>query len=119
MTKRLRARAERVRQTASPAALRREAYPAFTAFARGYLHEDFPAVHGTIRDAAAAFAADANSDERRQLVAELELLAHALRVLPMREFRRFITEDLGSRWIPDTHDEFVELLDVIRGTLRA
>ena len=54
MTKRLRDRAARVSQAAG-AGLRREAFPALTAFAKGYLHEDFPEVHGSARDAAAAF----------------------------------------------------------------
>ena len=54
MTKRLRDRAPRVGQAAAPG-LRREAFPALTAFAKGYLHEDFPEIHGSARVAAAAF----------------------------------------------------------------
>jgi hypothetical protein len=105
MTKRLRDRAP---------GLRREAFPALTAFARGYLHEDFPEVHGSARDAAAAFAADAGSEERRQVIEELESLLQLLASLPARAMRRFLTDDLGSRWQPKSREELVEVLEVMR-----
>jgi len=115
MTKRLRDRAPRVGQAATALGLRREAFPALTAFAKGYLHEDFPEVHGSARDAAAAFAAEASPEERRQLVDELQSLTRVLAGLPVRVVRRFVTDDLGSRWEPKSREELLELLDVIRG----
>ena len=42
--------------------LRREAFPALRAFLRGYLHQDYAAVHGSMRAAADAFRADASAD---------------------------------------------------------
>ena len=114
MTTRRRDRAARVSQAAG-AGLRREAFPALTAFAKGYLHEDFPEVHGSARDAAAAFSSEASPEERRQLAGELESLTSLLARLPVRAVRRFITDDVGSRWEPKSREELVELLEVIRG----
>jgi hypothetical protein len=94
--------------------LRREAFPAIRAFARGYLHEDFPEVHGSIRQAAAAFRDDASADERERLVDELERLAEILASKPARLLRQFIVEDLGSGWAPKSREELLELLGALR-----
>ena len=115
MTKRLRPRAERLRSAASAPGLRREAFPALMAFVRGYLHEDFPEVHGSPREAAAAFAAEASPEERRQVVDELQSLTRVLAGVPVRVLRRFITDDLGSRWEPRSREELLDLLEVLRG----
>jgi hypothetical protein len=96
--------------------LRGTDFPVLTSFARGYLHEDFPEAHGSAVAAAAAFSADANPEERRQLVQELEALARIAEGRSVRELRRFMTRDLGSRWEPKSRDEIVELLDAVRAT---
>ena len=113
MTKRSRRR----NPTGSPiVALRREAFPALTAFVRGYLHEDFRQVHGSLRGAAAAFSQDASPEERRQLAQELESLRRAVADHPAGELRRFVTAELGSRWEPGSREELAELLELFRGT---
>ena len=94
--------------------LRASDFPALTSLVRGYLHEDFPEVHGSAVAAAAAFCADAGPDERRQLARELEALVRFAASRPVRDLRRFITRDLGSRWEPKSRDEIVELLDAVR-----
>jgi hypothetical protein len=94
--------------------LRRSDFPALTSFARGYLHEDFPDVHGSAVAAAAAFSEDANPEERRQLVQEVEALARVAEGRSVRDLRRFMTRALGSRWEPRSRDEIMELLDALR-----
>ena len=93
-------------------ALRSSEFPALTSLLRGYLHEDFPEVHGSVLSATTAFCADAGPEERRALARELETLVKLSR--PVREIRRFLTKDLGSRWEPKSRDELVEILDAIR-----
>lgn len=112
MTKRLRRRRDPTGK--SIAALRRETFPTLTAFVRGYLHEDFPEVHGSLRGAAAAFSQDASPGERRQLAQELESLLHAVADQPAHELRRFVTAELGSRWEPGSREELAELLEFFR-----
>jgi len=104
------------RDAADPSSrgLRREAFPALRAFARGYLHEDFTEVHGSIRQAAAAFRDDASADERDRLVDELERLAEILASRPARLLRQFVVEELGSGWTPKSRDEILELLGALR-----
>ena len=97
-----------------PERLRRDAFPALRNFLRSYLHEDFPEVHGSIRSAAAAFCADASAEDRRQLAGELESLTTILASRPARVLRRFVTDDLGSRWELKSREELIELLDLIR-----
>jgi hypothetical protein len=93
--------------------LRGEAYPAVAGFFRGYLHEDFLEVHGSLAAAAAAFIKDADAAERQQLTEELAALAAALRDRPLRQVRKFVTEDLGSRWAPESR-QLERLLELLR-----
>jgi hypothetical protein len=96
----------------TPRGLTREAFPALREFLRGYLHQDFEAVHGSLRAAADAFRADASPAERTQLTRELESLAALVADLPARPLRQFI-EDLGSGWMPKSREEIQELLAAI------
>ena len=95
--------------------LRREAFPALRAFLRGYLHQDYAAVHGSMRAAADAFRADASADERDQLVRELESLAEIVIATRARALRGFISKEMGSGWIPASREEILELLEALRG----
>lgn len=100
--------------TASVPHLRREEFPALSSFVRGYLHEDFSEVHGSVRAAAAAFCVDATEDERRQLAEELQALLRIAASRSIHDLRRFVTRDLGSRWEPASRDELADLLDLVR-----
>ena len=94
--------------------LRADEFPALTSFVQGYLHQDFPEVHGSVAAAAAAFCTDAGVEERRQLAEELEALVHATSGRSPRHVRRFVVGDLGSGWTPASRDDLLALLDVIR-----
>ena len=94
--------------------LRANEFPALISFVRGYLHEDFPEVHGSARAAAAAFCAEATKDEHRQLAKELEALVRIAAGRSMRDLRRFVTRDLGSRWEPASREELADILDRVR-----
>ena len=89
-------------------------FPALASLLRGYLHEDFPEVHGSAVAAAAAFCADAGPDERSRLAQELETLVKFAARRPVRDVQRFLTRDLGSRWEPKSRKEIVELLTIVR-----
>ena len=117
MTKRAPRGPARLQMTGSAPGLRQDEFPALTSFVRGYLHEDFPEVHGSARAAAAAFCADADPNERRQLAEELEALVRIAASRSVRDLRRFVTGDLGSQWQPESRDELVELLDLIRAAI--
>jgi hypothetical protein len=95
--------------------LRGDLFPALRAFLRGYLHQDFAAVHGSLREAAEAFVADASADERDQLVRELESLAAVVTGHKARALRGFITDEMGSGWMPRSREEILELLEALRG----
>lgn len=95
-------------------ALRSSRFPVFTSLVRGYLHEDFPQVHGSVLAAVAAFCADASPDERRQLVRELETLVKWGATRPTRDVQSFVTKELGSRWEPASRDEILEMLEAVR-----
>ena len=89
-------------------------FPVLTSLLRGYLHEDFPEVHGSVLAAIAAFCADASPEERRTLTRELEMLARWAAGRPTREVRSFVTKGLGSRWEPASRDEILEMLEAVR-----
>ena len=111
MTRRPRPRPARVTKAAPR--LRGEAYPAAAGFFRGYLHEDFLEVHGSLGAAVSAFIEDADPAERQQVIEELAALAASLRDRPMREVQKFVTGDLGSRWEPKAR-ELERLLELLR-----
>jgi hypothetical protein len=113
MTKR--ARPKRARGRAEGATgLRRESFSALSSFLRGYLHEDFAQVHGSVEGAAAAFLQDADQAERRRVAGELESLIAALADRSMRMQVRFLTGELGSRWEPGSHDDLRRLLALLQ-----
>ena len=95
--------------------LRGDLFPALRAFLRGYLHQDFATVHGSVRAAAEAFLADASADERDQLVRELESLATLVAGHKARALRGFIGDEMGGGWMPKSKAEILELLEAIRG----
>ncbi len=115
MTKRPRTRQPRGPDARRAHGLRRDAFPALRAFLRGYLHEDYAAVHGSIRAAADAFRADASADDRDRLVEELESLAEIVNTRPVRALRDFVTAEMGSGWLPASREEILELLEALRG----
>jgi hypothetical protein len=95
--------------------LRGEVFPALKAFLKGYLHQDYAVVHGSVRAAAEAFRADASPDERDQLVRELESLSEIVTGHKGRALRGFMGGEMGSGWIPKSREEILELLEAIRG----
>ena len=95
-------RATRSTQSTRPTGLRRQAFPAFAAFVRGYLHEDF-----------AVFCADANPDERHALAQELSRLVTITADRPLSEFRRFVQRELGGAWNPDSQTELKDLVKLV------
>lgn len=105
------------RATASAAPLRPADFAALASFFRGYLHEDFRQVHGSVSAAAAAFCADASTDERRQLAREFDMFARIGASRSVRDLRRFITRDLGSRWEPASRADIATLHDLIRAAI--
>jgi hypothetical protein len=117
VTKRARARSAPIQPGAADAGLSRNAFPSLLNFLKGYLHEDYPDVHGSLPAAVEAFVADADPAERQQLARELESLTVRLSGRSPRALRRFVTGDLGSRWEPKSREELIELLDLVRGRI--
>ena len=93
---------------------RRDEFQALASFVRGYLHEDLPTVHGSVRAAAAAFCADASPDERRQLADEVAALMAIKGGSSVRNLRRFVSKDLGLSWRPKSREELAELVELMR-----
>jgi hypothetical protein len=94
--------------------LRAPDLPALTAFARAYLHEDVIAEYGTAAGAAAAFARDADEEERRLLADDLERLASVARRWPAARLTRFFVIELASAWAPASLAELDGLMSSVR-----
>jgi hypothetical protein len=88
-----------------------ERYPALRAFARGYLHEDFEAEHGTPRTALEAFLAAASPAERRALAREAARLGRRIVGWPVARVRELLRDELGCAWWPARASEVRVLLD--------
>lgn len=101
-------------QQAEGFTLDRHSFPALTEFLRGYLHEDFAHEYGSAIGAAAAFRSDASVTARQEVVRELHALLESARGWPARDFSRFLTRDLGSRWQPQSVADAAALLAVLQ-----
>jgi len=88
-----------------------ERYPALRAFARGYLHEDFEAEHGTPRAALAACLAAATRAERRALAREAARLDRRIAGWPVARVRELLRDELGCAWWPARASEVRALLE--------
>ncbi len=75
----------------------------------GYLHEDFAAQYGTPEAALRAFRDDASPAEWRRFQREAHRLA---RLTTERDFDHVcnLLQQLGSRWVPPSHDALIRLL---------
>jgi hypothetical protein len=87
---------------------------ALRAFARGYLHEDVLVEHGDAARAAAAYRAEAPTDESRQVADALDRLATAAMDKPKLSLGRFFASDLGCAWMPDSLEDVRALAKIIR-----
>ena len=88
-----------------------ERYPTLRAFARGYLHEDFEAEHGTPRAALEAFLAAVNPAESRALAREATRLDRRIAGWPVARVRDLLRDELGCAWWPARASEVRALLD--------
>jgi hypothetical protein len=81
-------------------------------FARGYLHEDVLAEHGSAVDAVAAYRRDASDDERRRLAEGLAQLVDVAHNWPAARLARFFRDELHAAWVPDSIADVRELATV-------
>jgi hypothetical protein len=88
--------------------IRRDDVPMLVAFLRGYLHEDFAAVHGIPTRAFDAFWTDAASLERQRFLKDWERFLRAGEGARWSEVRAAL-EALGASWTPPTRQAFTDL----------
>ena len=75
------------------------AWPALTAFFRGYLHEDAEHEHRSMAAAFEAFWTEAGDEERRRFSDEWQALMTMAGKLSWARTRS-VLEELGARWTP-------------------
>lgn len=86
------------------------AYPQLEAFFAGYLHQDFPEMHGDLAGAVRAFAADAHAGERRALVRQWRTFrAEAGNAVTLSVLRATLGRRFGSAWSPRRRADLAEL----------
>ena len=91
-------------------ALHPAAFPALRLVFSGYLHEDFAVEYGSPEQAVAAFLADASDVERRRFAKEARRFLRATASVEFEKVRQLI-EQMGSRWIPESHAALVAALE--------
>lgn len=89
---------------------------ALSVFARAYLHEDTLAEYGSAAAAAAAFATDANADERRQLTRALARLIDAARGRPAAALQRYWRSAIRAAWTPQSVDDLAAIARAVDDT---
>lgn len=87
-----------------------ERYPALSAFARAYLHEDLEAEHGTAEAALDAFLSAARPTEKKALAAEATRLGRRIADRPVSRVRELLRDELGAAWWPARAAEVRRLL---------
>ncbi len=76
-----------------------EDFPALAQFLAGYLHQDFPAIHGTPQAALIAFRAEATIKERRAFAVDAQRFLAATATLSWPAMKRALAA-LGGAWAP-------------------
>jgi len=88
---------------------RASTYPQIEAFFGGYLHQDFVEEHGDLAGAVAAFARDANAQERRALAREWRAFRQDQRRATTLAATRSAVGRLGAAWAPRRKADLAEL----------
>ena len=96
------------------AGVRAEHFPGFSAFAKGYLHEDYVDEYGSAEQALHAFCDDAGPAECRRLLIELEILTRVFASVSLTDQQRILALELRSGWEPETTSDLMRLLDPLR-----
>jgi CdiI immunity protein len=84
-------------------------YKALTAFLRGYLHQDFSLEHKTPAAALEAYRRQATPEEFAELKRELARFLRQTGTLPFEIVQRIFTNQLGSYWLPKSHEDLARL----------
>ena len=92
-----------------------DTYPQLEAFFCGYLHQDFPDVHGGLEGAVAAFRADARAAERRAVKKEWQAFRAATAGETLATVREALTRGLGGAWTPRRRVDLAMLDTLIAG----
>ena len=85
--------------------------PSLAAFARGYLHQDMGAEHGTADGAVAAFCRDATLIERQALADDVRRLTVAAADWPLNRIADFFQDELRAAWAPGSIEDLDRLFD--------
>lgn len=89
-------------------------FPQVTAFCRGYLHEDFQHVHGSVNAALEAFLRESGEEDRAALAIEAVRLRRVLDGVPLAALRTLYNVVFRSAWRPATRHEVMALVDRMR-----
>lgn len=106
--------AEASRATPVVPSISAEAFPHFSTFCRGYLHQDFMQEHASVAGALDAFVRDLPAAERAVVAAEGARLLAALAELPVARLRTVLSSIFRSAWHPPTAREVIALLEKMR-----
>ena len=94
-----------------------DTYPQVEAVFWGYLHTDFPEVHGVLAGAVAAFRRDASAAERRAVRREWNTYRAETAAATLKAIGEQLSKGLGSAWAPRRRSE-LDTLDALLSGLR-
>jgi hypothetical protein len=87
-------------------------YPALREFLPAYLHQDFMQEYGSAAEAAKAFLAEANGDEREDVKNEWRQLRKSFAGHPFSEFQGALHK-LGSAWRPQSETALKDFDEIL------
>lgn len=105
--------AKQVQKPAASSSFNAADYPHLSAFLRSYLHEDFKEEHGSAPGAMDEFCYHAHKRERDALKSEFDAFLNLAERRPFAQVRQWLTEGLGSAWLPPDKNALLALQTVL------
>jgi len=93
-------------------------YPLVHKFFRGYLHQDFPEVYGSVPGALRTFKDDIGPAEFAKFAEEWDSFVDEIRDWPVGEIARIVSEDLGGAWNVTSRQELQSFSEIVRSCLK-
>jgi len=89
-------------------------YPLVHKFFRGYLHQDFPDVYGSVPGAVRVFRDDIGPTEYAKFAEQWHKLVDEIHDWPISEISRIVSDDLAAAWNVTSRQELQSFSETVK-----
>lgn len=93
-------------------------YPLLQKFFRGYLHQDFPEVYGSVPGALRTFKDDIGTAEYAKFADQWSGFINEIHDWPIAEITHIVSQDLGGAWNVTSRQELQTFSEIVKNSLK-